>query len=64
LELQGTALTLVNCIGFSVSIISIQLLTLWLEIVDSNYIFAVLAIGPALGLWAMQKGRLNKKLRS
>jgi MFS family permease len=64
LELKGTALTLVNCIGFSISIISIQLLTFWLGIVGSNYIFTVLAVGPALGLWAMQKGRLNKKLRS
>lgn len=60
IELKGTALTLVNCIGFSISIISIQLLTFWLEIVDSSFIFTVLAIGPFLGLWAMQKGGLNK----
>jgi len=60
LELKGTALTLVNCIGFSISIISIQLLTFWLEVVDSSYIFTVLTIGPVLGLWAMRKGGLNK----
>lgn len=64
LELKGTALTLVNCIGFSISIISIQLLTFWLEIVDSDYIFTILAIGPVLGLRAIYKVGLNKKLRS
>lgn len=60
LELKGTALTLVNCIGFSISIISIQLLTYWLEVVDSSYIFTVLSIGPILGIWALRKGGLNK----
>jgi len=60
LELKGTALTLVNCIGFSISIISIQLLTYWLDVMDSSYIFTVLTIGPILGLWAMRNGGLNK----
>ena len=60
IELKGTALTLVNCIGFSISIISIQLLTFWLEVVDSIYIFTILSIGPIIGLLAMRRGGLNK----
>ncbi|MBC8768923.1 MFS transporter [Arenibacter sp. BSSL-BM3] len=60
LQLKGTALTLVNCIGFSISIISIQLLTYWLDVVDPSYIFTFLSIGPILGLLAMRKGGLNK----
>lgn len=59
-QLKGTALTTVNCIGFSVSIISIQLLTFLLNVIDSSYIFTFLAIGPILGFLAMQKGGLNK----
>ena len=52
-ELKGTALTIVNCIGFAITIVSIQLLSeLWAG-TSSNYIFMILAIGPALGLWAL-----------
>jgi len=60
LQLKGTALTLINCIGFSISVISIQLLTFWLAAVDPTFIFTFLCIGPILGLLAMQKGGLNK----
>ncbi|MCM4171670.1 MFS transporter [Arenibacter sp. TNZ] len=59
-QLKGTALTIVNCIGFSISIISIQLLTFWLDVVDPSYIFTFLAIGPILGILALQKRGLNK----
>ncbi|MDL5511793.1 MFS transporter [Arenibacter sp. M-2] len=60
MELKGTALTLVNCIGFSISIISIQLLTFLLDVVDTRFIFTFLTIGPIIGLSAMFKGGLNK----
>jgi MFS family permease len=54
-EIKGTALTIVNCIGFSITIISIQLIN-WLQnVTDSNYIFTVLAIGPILGLIALSR---------
>ncbi len=53
-EIKGTALTLVNCLGFSITIFSIQLLT-WLEgIVPGTYIYVVLGIGAVIGL--RQKG--------
>ena len=59
LELKGTALTIVNCIGFSITIISIQLINLLKESTDSNSIYTLLALGPILGLIALS--RKNKK---
>jgi MFS family permease len=50
---RGTALTIVTCIGFSITIISIQLLNLLFQSVDPKYIYMLLAVGPALGLLAM-----------
>lgn len=49
-ETKGTALTIVNCIGFSVTIISIQLLTLLKNSISPTLIYLFLAIGPVLGL--------------
>ncbi|WP_341225410.1 MFS transporter [uncultured Arcticibacterium sp.] len=54
-ELKGTALTLVNCLGFSISIFSIQLLNSLKSYTDSYSIYAVLAFGPILGLLALRK---------
>ena len=52
-EIKGTALTIVNCIGFAITIISIQLLNTIREMTDSTAIFMLLAIGPILGLIAL-----------
>lgn len=54
---KGTALTIVNCIGFSISIISIQALTYLTDMYSTPYVFYFLAIGPLLGLVALMKGR-------
>ena len=54
-RLQGTSLTLVNCIGFAITIISIQVINLLAKEINSHYIYAVLAIGPAFGLFALKK---------
>jgi len=53
-ELKGTALTIVNCIGFAITIVSIQLLSRVWAGTSSNYIFMILAVGPILGLWALR----------
>ena len=47
---RGTALTIVNCIGFSITIFSIQLLNYLDEILSPALIFLFLGIGPILGL--------------
>jgi len=54
-EIKGTALTIVNCIGFSITIISIQLINGMQALTDSNSIYIILALGPFLGLIAIRK---------
>ena len=56
-EIKGTALTIVNCIGFFITIISIQILNLLRASTDSNSIYALLAIGPIIGIMALVKGK-------
>lgn len=63
-QLKGTALTLVNSIGFFVSILSIEILNSsiagnTIETTNTN-IFLILAIGPVLGLISLlQKQKLG-----
>ncbi len=52
-QFKGTALTIVNCIGFAITIVSILLLTALSKIVDWHYLYLILAIGPILGLAAL-----------
>ncbi|MFS4468022.1 MFS transporter [Maribacter sp. 2210JD10-5] len=52
-KLKGTGLTLVNCIGFAITIVSIQLLSVLSQQMAPTYIFLVLAIGPLFGLWQL-----------
>ncbi|WP_298777793.1 nitrate/nitrite transporter [uncultured Polaribacter sp.] len=60
LETRGTALTIVNCIGFSITIISIQLISNLLEITNSSLIYMILALGPILGSFFLTKKRALK----
>lgn len=48
--LKGSSLTIVNCIGYCVTITSIQLLTMLYTEQYARYIFMLLAIGPVLGV--------------
>lgn len=59
---KGTALTIVNCIGFSITIISIQLINALRNNANTQYIYMVLAIGPVLGLVALLKNRDTRSL--
>ena len=52
-ETKGTALTIVNCIGFAITIISIQLISMLNVTWNSNYVYIILAIGPVLGLMSL-----------
>lgn len=58
---RGTALTVVNSIGFSITILSIQLINFLSEMISSQFIYMVLAIGPILGLAALLKKKSNKE---
>lgn len=52
---KGSALTLVNCIGFSVTIISIQLINWASTYIDATHVYVLLAIGPILGVASLVK---------
>jgi MFS family permease len=49
-ESVGSALTIVNCIGFSITIISIHLVNYLADFVSANYILLFLLPGPLFGL--------------
>lgn len=52
-ELKGTALTIVNCIGFFITIISIILVNRLMEFQSTVLIFFILALGPIIGYIAL-----------
>jgi len=51
---KGTAITIVNCIGFALTIISIQILSFLEGINFSPFIFIILAIGPLIGFYKLK----------
>lgn len=54
-EIKGTALTVVNSVGFAVTIVSIQLLTVMYAAGITYYLGILLAVGPVVGLWYSRK---------
>ncbi len=56
---KGTALTIVNSIGFAITIISIQLLDKIQEIIEVKYLFLLLAIGPIFGLIQLYRTKFS-----
>ncbi len=54
---KASALTLVNCIGFSITIISIQLITILSTWLSYQWLLFLLFPGPFLGLFAMLQAR-------
>jgi len=57
---RGTALTMVNCIGFFITIISIQTLNNLANYVAPGNLYVFLGIGPFLGLLSLFKLILRK----
>jgi MFS family permease len=53
----GTALTMQTALGFLLTLVSIRLVPALVEVVGWTWAFAVLALGPALGAWAMVRLR-------
>ena len=58
-ESRGTSLTIVNCIGFSITIFSIQFINLLSDKINGQYIYMLLAIGPILGLITLLRNRIT-----
>lgn len=54
---KATALTIVNSIGFTITIVSILFISYLLENTSSNWVYALLALGPFVGLAQMLKDR-------
>jgi MFS family permease len=52
-EIKATALTIVNSIGFAITIVSIQLLNNLRTEITPVFLFSILALGPLLGLLAI-----------
>ena len=50
----GSVLTLTNCIGFGISIVSIELFTNLAKWHDLSTLLPWLGLGPLLGIWAMR----------
>ena len=53
-EYVGSALTIVNSIGFLITIFSIQLVSWMLTFIGPQYIFLLLIPGPVIGLWMLR----------
>jgi len=53
-ERVGSALTIANCIGFAITIASIQLLNYCAGFLDAAYLLVLLTPGPILGLIALR----------
>ncbi|HMF56760.1 MAG TPA: MFS transporter [Pyrinomonadaceae bacterium] len=56
-QYMGTALTLQTCLGFLLTMVSIELIPGMVKMVGWRYAFAVLAIGPIFGVIAMLRLR-------
>jgi len=61
---KGTSLTIVNCIGFGITIISIQLINALRTDTDARYIYVLLAVGPVLGLIALGGNKRKQDMMS
>ncbi|HSL29526.1 MAG TPA: MFS transporter [Anaerolineales bacterium] len=62
-EYTGTALTLQTSLGFLLTLLTIRLTATLEGFLGWNWAFAFLAIGPALGIWAMYTLRQSPRAR-
>ena len=59
-EVVGGVLTLVNCLGFGISIVSIQVITAALQHFPLQSVLPWLAVGPVVGLLFMKRLALSR----
>jgi MFS family permease len=53
----GTALTVQTSLGFTLTLLTIQVIPPLVDAVGWEYVFMVLALGPAFGIWSMWRLR-------
>ena len=56
---KGTALTIVTCIGFSITILSIELINVLRKYMPERYLYIFLLPGPVVGLFFMLRTKDN-----
>jgi MFS family permease len=56
---RGTSLTIVNCIGFAITIVSIQFINVISSYIQAEYLYAFLGIGPVLGLGVLFRDMIS-----
>ncbi|MFN3801416.1 MFS transporter [Belliella pelovolcani] len=56
---KGTSLTIVNSLGFGITILSIQLLNFMARSIPTPYLFLILALGPLLSLIATARIKIQ-----
>lgn len=61
-ESRGSALTIVNCIGFAITIVSIQFINLMSVYWEGQYLYVLLSIGPIFGLVALLQATPRKQV--
>lgn len=59
-ELVGSGLTIVNSIGFAITILSLWFVYQFLDIINISYTLIILGLGPILGLFSMKNLLSNK----
>jgi MFS family permease len=57
----GTMLTFQTAMGFTLTLVTIHLMPHWVEALGWRFAFAPLAIGPAIGVWAMARLRRHPR---
>lgn len=54
---KATALTITNCIGFAITIVSIQTVNLLASYLPNQYLFLILSIGPIFGIYHLTRSK-------
>ena len=57
----GTMLTVQTAMGFTLTLLTIHLMPYWVELLGWKFAFAPLALGPAIGVWAMAQLRRHPR---
>jgi hypothetical protein len=54
-SVRGSAITITICIGFAISIVTIQLLAFMQSVIAPEYLFLLLAPGPIIGVLLLNR---------